>query len=94
MLEHLDAVRPETDRVLQEVVDDVRALFGVGLCMLNLALPEVKHFRAWSGSLPPVLAAARQDPRERSMCRHVVNEEMPLVVEDFLESESFSDHSA
>ncbi len=79
------------DHVLQELADEVRGVFGTDLCMVNLILSDVQYFRAWSGHLPTDLAAARQDPRERSMCRYVVESEAPLVVEDFLATEEFKD---
>src|SRR3712207_3168292 len=81
-LEYLRAVRPGVDRVLQELVDEVRGVYGTDLCMINLNLSEVQCFRAWSGELDPDLAEARQDALEHSMCRYVVNDETPLVVED------------
>src|SRR3982750_3517559 len=90
-LDYLDAVRPEVDQVLQQLVDDVRSIFGTELCMVNLILSDVQYFRAWSGELPKDLAEARQDPRQRSMCQHVVEAEGPLVVEDFLAIEEFKD---
>ena len=66
-LDYLDAVRSEADQVLQKLVDKVRSIFGTELCMVNLILPDVQYFRAWSGNLPADLAEARQDLRERSM---------------------------
>jgi PAS domain S-box-containing protein len=88
-LEDLRAVRPGVDHVLQELVDEVRGVFGSDLCMVNLTLSDVQYFRAWSGELHPELVEARQDAIEHSMCRYVVNEEVPLVVEDFLATEEF-----
>jgi PAS domain S-box-containing protein len=88
-LHHLDAVRPEADHLLQQLVDEVRSIFGTELCMVNLNLSDVQYFRAWSGELPGILAEARQDALENSMCLYVVNGEMPLVVEDFLATEDF-----
>jgi PAS domain S-box-containing protein len=90
-LDYLDAVRPEVDQVLQQLVDDVRSIFGTELCMVNLILSDVQYFRAWSGELPEDLAEAKQDSRERSMCQYVVETEGPLVVEDFLATEEFKD---
>ncbi|MDX6382031.1 MAG: hypothetical protein QOI57_3055 [Rubrobacteraceae bacterium] len=90
-LDYLDAVRPEVDEVLQQLVDEVRKTFETDLCMINLILSDVQYFRAWSGELPEDLAEARQDPRERSMCQYVVETEKPLVVEDFLATEEFKD---
>ncbi len=90
-LDYLEAARPRADHVLQELVDEVRAIFGTDLCMVNLVLPDAQYFRAWSGDLAEDLAEARQDPRERSMCRYVVESEGPLVVEDFLATERFRD---
>ena len=88
-LEYLRAVRPEVDHVLQELVNEVRGMFGTDLCMVDLALSDVQYFRAWSGDLPPDKAEARQDPLENSMCQYVVNDEIPLVVRDFLETEEY-----
>jgi PAS domain S-box-containing protein len=89
VLGHLNAIRPETDHILQQLVDEVRDLFGTDLCMVNLNLSDVQYFRAWSGELPAGLAEARQDALEHSMCQYVVNRERPLVVKDFLATEEF-----
>lgn len=51
-LDHLHAVRPDADQVLQELVDEVRRIFGAELSMVNLILSDVQFFRAWSGGLP------------------------------------------
>jgi PAS domain S-box-containing protein len=88
-LDHLDAVCPDTDHILQQLVDEVRDIFGTDLCMVNLDLSDVQYFRAWSGELPADLVEARQDALEHSMCQYVVNAELPLVVEDFLATEEF-----
>src|SRR5918998_1233129 len=88
-LAFLGAARPEADHVLQELVDEVRGVYGTDLCMINLNLRDVQYFRAWSGDLEPDLAEARQDDLDRSMCRYVVDTERPLVVEDFLATEEF-----
>ncbi len=82
-LERLDTVRHETDLVLQELVDEVREAFATELCMVNLIFSDVQYFRAWSGELPEDLAETGRDPGERSMCRHVVENEAPFLVEDF-----------
>src|SRR5215208_4836226 len=88
-LEHLRAVRTGVDHVLQELVDEVRGVYGTDLCMVNLSLSDVQYFRAWSGELDSDLAEARQDALEHSMCQYVVNAETPLIVEDFLATEEF-----
>ena len=90
-LDHLNAVRSEADQVLQNLVDKLRSIFGTELCMVNLVLSDVQYFRAWSGDLPTVLAEARQDPRERSMCQYTVKIKIPFVVRDFLATEEFKD---
>ncbi|MDQ3639837.1 MAG: PAS domain-containing protein [Actinomycetota bacterium] len=89
VLGHLGAATPEADHVLQELVDEVRSVYGTDLCMINLNLSDVQYFRAWSGDLDPDLAEARQDDLDHSMCKYVVNSEMPLIVEDFLAAEEF-----
>ena len=88
-LDHLNAIRPETDHILQQLVDEVRGIFGTDLCMVNLNLSDVQYFRAWSGELSGELAEARQDALEHSMCQYVVDSEMPLVVRDFSATEEF-----
>jgi hypothetical protein len=45
-LDYLDAVRPEADQVLQELVDEVGNLFGTELAMVNLILSDTQYFRA------------------------------------------------
>jgi signal transduction histidine kinase len=88
-LEYLRAVRPGVDHVLQDLVDEVRGVYGTDLCLVDLALADVQYFRAWSGELPPDKAEARQDALENSMCQYVVSNEMPLIVEDFVATEEF-----
>ena len=68
-LESLNAVRPEADDVLQGLVDDVREIFGTGLALVNLILPDIQYFRAWSGDLAPEYAESRQVAREHMMCQ-------------------------
>ena len=75
--------------MLQELVDEVRGVYGTDLCMINLNLSDVQYFRAWSGELAPDLAEARQDDLDHSMCKYVVNSEVPLIVEDFQAAEEF-----
>src|SRR5688500_19747422 len=86
-LDHLNAIRPETDHILQQLVDEVRGIFGTDLCMVNLNLSDVQYFRAWSGELPAGLAQARQHPLEHSMCPFGVDSEVPLAGKDFLATE-------
>src|SRR5918997_1067213 len=88
-LDHLNAIRPETDHILQQLADEARSIFETDLCMVNLSLSDVQYFRAWSGELPGSLAEARQDALEHSMCRYVVNSEIPLAVTDFSATEEF-----
>ena len=82
-------MRPEVDDVLQALVDDVRGVFGVDLALVNLILPDVQYFRAWSGDLAAEFVESREVAREHTMCQYVVQTERPLVVEDFLATEGF-----
>jgi PAS domain S-box-containing protein len=88
-LDHLNAIQPESDHILQQLVDEVRGIFGTDLCMVNLNLSDLQYFRAWSGELPTELAEARQDALEHSMCQYVVDSEIPLAVPDFTATEEF-----
>ena len=67
----------------------MREVFGTEFCMVNLVTADTQFFKVWSGELPPEVAAVQQAPRERSMCRHVVEDERPSVVEDFFTTERF-----
>lgn len=58
---------------------------------MNLILPEVQYFRVWSGDLASEFVETRKVARERTMCQYVVENEAPLVVEDFLATEEFRD---
>lgn len=82
----------DADAVLQEMVDDVRGIFGADLCIVHLMLPGGMYFRAWSGPLPEDLAQEKIIPKEMSMCPPVVEGASPLVVEDLLQSEDYRDH--
>ncbi|HKH09986.1 MAG TPA: PAS domain S-box protein [Rubrobacter sp.] len=88
-LDRLGAMRPGADRVLQALVDDARKVFEAEFCMVNLVTADTQFYKVWSGELPPAVAAVRLNPREPSMCRHVVEEERPFVVEDFSTTERF-----
>ena len=79
-LDYLGAIRPGTDHILQQLVDEVRSIFGTDLCMVKLNVSHVQYFNAWSGWLTPDLAEAREDRLEYSMFQYVVNIEVPLVV--------------
>ena len=82
-------MQPEADRVLQELVDDAREVFGTEYSMVNLVTADTQFFRVWSGEMPPEVAAVRLAPRERTMCRRVVEDGQQVVVEDFSTTERF-----
>jgi GAF domain-containing protein len=90
-LNRLGAMQPGTDRVLQELLDDAREVFGTEFCLVNLVTADAQFFKVWSGEMPPEISAVQQSPRERSMCRHVVEDEQPFVVEDFFTTERFKE---
>ncbi len=92
-LGRLDAVRPDADQILQEVVDATRSIFGTALCLINLITTDAQYFRAWSGDLPPALARARQIPRDHGMCRHVVATRAALVVPDLGAKDRFPEEA-
>jgi len=79
------------EQSLQEIVQRVGAIYGTRVCMVNLVLADRHVFQAWSGDLPPDLTAARQMPRENSICSYVVASHVPLVIEDLLESDEWRD---
>ena len=37
-LDNLNAIRPETDHILQQLADEVRGIFGTDLCMVKKPL--------------------------------------------------------
>ena len=40
-LNYLGATQPGTDHILQQLVDEVRSIFGTDLCMVNLNLSHM-----------------------------------------------------
>ena len=66
-LDHLNAIRPESDHILQKLVDEVRGIFGTDLCMVNLNLSDMQYFRL-VGRAARRLGQARQDALEHSIC--------------------------
>lgn len=76
----IDPYRPEES--LRDLAAQVQRIYGVGLCSINLMLAERQIFKAHSGDLPEVLAAAGSVDREKSLCTYVVSSHVPLVIED------------
>jgi diguanylate cyclase (GGDEF)-like protein len=76
----IDPRRPEES--LSDIAAQVQEIFKVGLCSINLMLADRQVFKARSGELPEVLAAAGEVDREKSLCTYVVASHVPLVIED------------
>ena len=91
VLGNLMIMRPEADVALQGFVDEARAAFGAGLCVVHLVLDDAQDLAAWSEKRPVHLFGPDQGPRESVMYRLVMETARPLVIEDLLEDEKFRD---
>lgn len=90
-IERLGIILDQPDESLQEIVDRVAQVFGVGLCTVNLILGDRQVFKAWAGELPPEMAALRWLDRQKGLCTYVVASHTPLVIEDMTRAEEWQD---
>jgi diguanylate cyclase (GGDEF)-like protein len=91
-IERLGIALEQPDASLQALVDRVAALYGVGLCTINLVLENRQVFKTFCGELPPELAATRDVGRENSLCSCVVASHIPLVIEDMGAEDEWREH--
>lgn len=82
-IERIAAASPDADLVLQEIVDEVRSLFGARLCLINIVLRDTTFSRAWSAELPVAIGDSRNIPRAGSLCTRVVDNRNCLYLPDF-----------
>lgn len=78
---------PRFDAVAKKVAQS----FGAPIALISLIDEEHQHWPGASG-LPADLDAARQAPRDVSICGHVVAEDEVLVAEDVTKDPRFSDN--
>jgi diguanylate cyclase (GGDEF)-like protein len=90
-LESLGIALEQPDQSLQEVVDRVAQIYGVGLCTVNLILGDRQVFKAWAGDLPEEMAAMRWIDRQKGLCTYVVASHTPLVIDDMAASDEWRD---
>lgn len=91
-IERLGIALEQPDASLQVLVDRVAALYGVGLCTINLVLENRQIFKTFCGELPPELAVTREVGRESSLCSCVVASHIPLVIEDMGAEDEWREH--
>jgi GAF domain-containing protein len=83
-LEEIAALRlasPETDAVLQQVVDEAAARLRLPIGMVSIVMDQAQFFAAHTG-LEGWMAQARGTPIEWSFCVNAVRSGEPFVVED------------
>lgn len=86
----LDSDEPEDlDRLSRLAVE----LLGVPVSLVSLVEADRQFFAAQTG-LPEPWASARETPLSHSFCRHVVERDAPLVVDDSSESPLVADNLA
>ncbi len=73
------------DESLGEIVRQVGQLFETKVCFINLVYLERQVFRSWFGSVPDELMKAG-NTHDQSLCTYVVEEGVPLVIQDLLDS--------
>lgn len=79
------------DEVLQKLVRQTAAAFGVPVALVSVVLEDRQWFKAHVG-LSGQLLKDRGSPREWAFCHHVVDAEAPLVVPDATRHPYFADN--
>jgi serine phosphatase RsbU (regulator of sigma subunit) len=90
-LQALDIVLTGPESVLDAVTRELARILDVPAAFISFIDRDTHHYKSAVG-LPGEFAETRSEPRELSICSHVVGMNRTLVVEDLLEDERFRDH--
>lgn len=89
----LDILLTKPEAVFDDVVDELSRIFEVPGVMMSFIDHDTQYFKSAVG-LPPEFRATRTEPRELSICSHVVGINDMLVIEDLLEDERYKENPA
>lgn len=87
-LEQLDLLDTPRDEGFERIVRLIRAIFAIDIGLISLIDAHRQWYKACSGLL------STEVPREETFCRHVVDCEEPIVVQDATLDPRFAHHPA
>jgi serine phosphatase RsbU (regulator of sigma subunit) len=90
-LRRLDLLLSTPEEEFDRVTEELARIFQVPGVMMSFTDRDTQYFKSAVG-LPPELAATRTEPRELSVCSHVLGENKMIVVEDLLKDDRFNDN--
>ena len=90
-LRQLDMLLTTPEEVFDSVTRELARIFEVPGAFITFIDQDTQYYKSAVG-LPPDQAATRTEPRELSICNHVVGHNEMLVVEDLLADERFRDN--
>ncbi len=90
-LQRLDMLLTEPEAAFDQVINELARIFAVPGVMMSFTDRDTQYFKSAVG-LPDEFATTRTEPRELSVCSHVIGENRMLVVEDLLSDERFRDN--
>ena len=79
------------EAIFDKITEDVRTSLGVPIALLSL-VDETRQFWKSQSGLPDEVAAARESPRDTSICGHVVGLGEMMVIEDVLRDTRFANN--
>lgn len=87
-LRRLDMLLTEPDEAFDQLIHELARIFDVHGVMMSFMDRDTQYFKSAVG-LPPEQAATRIEPREMSVCAHVIGENRMLVVDDLMADDRF-----
>ena len=93
-LRRLDILLTKPEAALDRVTQELADIFDVPAAYISFIDEDTQYYKAVVGGLPEPYASTRTEPREVSLCSHVVGLNEPLIVEDLLVDDRFRDSMA
>lgn len=92
-LQRLDLLLTRPEAVFDQITEELARIFDVPGVVMSFIDHDTQYFKSVVGPLPDDVAASRTEPRELSICSHVVGEDQMLVVDDLQADERFCDNA-
>lgn len=90
-LRRLDLLLTTPEETFDRITRELARIFDVHAAMMSFTDSDTQYFKSAVG-LTPEIEATRTEPRELSVCSHVIAENRMLVVEDLLDDDRFRDN--
>ena len=90
-LRRLDILLTTPEEAFDSITQELARIFEVSGVFMSFTDRDTQYFKSAVG-LPPEMAATRSEPRELSVCSHVLGENQMIVVEDLLADDRFRDN--